>query len=161
MRQRKAKKAAGEKDSILDWIKTHIAVPHPHTGAAICPFAQQTIKQRRYEILPARRDLQQQIQQICDIFDVMALDIVILYVDYAISSTRLNKICESAHQSNPKHAVLYDHPKNAGLTKGVQFSYQKKPLVMIQNLAQLKSAQQKIPNWYKAWGLEQNDPMFY
>ncbi len=87
---------------------------------------------------------------------IFRLDIVVLYIDYKISEQRLATICKQAHDNKLHMAVMYDHPANKGLHKGVSFSYKRKPLVMIQPMDKLKEAQARLrrSGWYEAWGVE-------
>jgi hypothetical protein len=87
---------------------------------------------------------------------IFKFDIVVLYIDYKISEQRLATICEQAHKNKLHMAVMYDHPDNKGLHRGVSFSYKRKPLVMIQPLDKLKDAQARLrrSGWYEAWGVE-------
>lgn len=162
---RVAKKVA-EEDSvqeILEWIRTKVARVDRKTKQAICPFAKKTLQTNKIHITKAKMDVLRHIVQCCDVIPIFDLDIVILYFDTAISEKRLSKICAEAHRQRQNYAVLYDHPHNKGLIKGTQFSFQKKPLVMIQNLNKLKNAQSKLRRtaYYRAWGLDPDSGMFY
>ena len=147
---------------VYDWIKGHVAKKNPKTGKAVCPFAARTIKERSLYVLPAKVDVVDQIGHCCGLFAPFHFDIVILYIRYKITEKRLSDLCRQAHQNNPNFAILYDHPSNKGLHKGVQFSFQKAPLIMIQDLSKLKDAQQQLrtTGYYDAWGLDDLD-MFY
>ena len=87
---------------------------------------------------------------------IFKFDIVVLWIDYKISEKRLASICQQAHHNKLHMAIMYDHPLNKGLHKGVSFSYKRKPLVMIQPLEKLKKAQQQLKKtgWYEAWDIE-------
>lgn len=154
--------AVGSKD-IEDWIGQVVAKTHKASGAAICPYAKRTLKDRKIQIIPAKVDLLAQVRHCCDLFNTLALDIVILYFNYKITDRKLSKMCEQAHQANPSYAVMYDHPDNSGKHKGVSFSYGKAPLMFIQDLSKLKNAQQQLrrTDYYTAWGLDPNNSMFY
>lgn len=162
---RVAKKVA-EEDSvqeILEWIRTKVATVDRKTKQAICPFAKKTLQTNKIHITEAKGDVLRHIVQCCDVFPIFDLDIIILYFNTAISEKRLSKICAEAHQQRQNYAILYDHPSNKGLIKGTQFSFQKKPLIMIQDLNKLKDAQSKLKRtaYYTAWGLSPSDDMFY
>ena len=147
--------AVGSKD-IEDWIRQVVAKTHKASGAAICPFAKRTLEDRKIQITPAKVDVLDQIDQCCDLFDIFNLDIVILYFTHEITERKLSNLCKRAHQHNPNYAIMYDHPDNDGLHKGVSFSYGKAPLVMIQGMAKLKQAQRKLKQsgYYEKWDID-------
>ena len=47
--------------------------------------------------------------------------------------------------------------------KGVQFSFQKAPLLFIQDLNKLRDAQRRLQktDYYRVWGLDGDSDMFY
>lgn len=148
------------KKDIIRWITDEIGKKHKASGIAPCPFASKVIKDKTYEIIEAKVDLGNQIAHICDIIDIFKLDIVIVYCSNAITERRLKNICNKIQKQKPKAAIMYDHPDNDGLVAGMQFSYQKCPLVMIQPLSKLKAAQKTLKektNWYQIVG---NEDMF-
>ena len=147
---------------IEKWIRQVVAKTHKKSGAAICPFAKRTLQNDKIQISPAKVDVLDQIDHCCGLFNIFHLDIVILYFTRKITERKLSKICEQAHQHNPEFAILYDHPDNNGLHKGVSFSYGKAPLIMIQGLAKLKQAQQKLKRsgWYEKWGIDKMDQFY-
>ena len=148
---------------VYDWIREKISKTNPTVGKAICPFAKTSLKTKAIQVVPGKSNLVDQIDHCCNLFDSLALDCVVIYVQYKITEKQLSKICERAHKNNPNFAVLYDHPDNDGKHKGVSFSFGKCALIMIQKLEQLKQAQKKLQktDWYRAWGLNPNDAMFY
>ena len=160
--QKAVKVVVGSKD-IEKWIRQVVAKTHKASGAAICPFAKRTLEDRKIQITPAKVDVLDQIDLCCDLFNSLALDIVILYFTDQITERKLSDICKRAHKRNPDYAVMYDHPDNDGLHKGVQFSYQKAPLIFIQDLNKLKDAQSKLSktDYYRVWGLDVDSDMFY
>ena len=85
----------------------------------------------------AKKDVLSQIDHCCGLFNIFNLDIVVLYLEQPITERKLSNLCKKAHQQNPKFAIMYDHPDNDGLHKGVSFSYGKLPLIMIQDLETL------------------------
>lgn len=147
---------------VEQWIREELTQPNPATGKAICPFAKKTLETEAIQIVPAKTDLVAQIDHCCSVFDLLNLDIVVVYIQFEITEKKLSGIAAKAHKRNPKYAVLYDHPDNTGLHQGVSFSYQKCPLVMIQSLPKLKDAQSILrrTGYYDAWGLDDPD-MFY
>lgn len=147
---------ADESKLIENWIKGQIAKVHKKTGKAICPFAKKTIQDKTIQITKAKVNLLDHIIHCCHMIPIFRLDIVVLYIDYKISEQRLATICEQAHGNKLHMAVMYDHPDNKGLHKGVSFSYKRKPLVMIQPMDKLKDAQGRLrrSGWYEAWGVE-------
>lgn len=147
---------ADEGKDIEKWIRQVVAKTHKASGAAICPFAKRTLEDRKIQITPAKTDVLDQIDQCCGLFVSLGLDIVILYFTDEITASKLSKVCKRAHKNNPDYAIMYDHPDNDGLHKGVSFSYGKRPLVMIQDMAKLKQAQHKLKRsgYYEKWGLD-------
>jgi len=148
------------KKDIVKWISNVIGKKHKASGIAPCPFANKVIKDKTYEIIKAKTDLAKQVTHLCDIIDIFKLDIIIVYCDNTVIEKNLKKICNSIQKNKPHTAVMYDHPTNNGLVKGMQFSYQKCPLVMIQPMKKLKAAQKtlrKKTNWYQIVG---NEDMF-
>jgi len=160
--QKAVKVVVGSKD-IEKWIRQVVAKTHKASGAAICPFAKRTLADRKIQISMAKEDVLDQIDLCCDLFNSLALDIVILYFTDQITERKLSNICKRAHKQNPDYAIMYDHPTNDGLHKGVQFSYQKAPLLFIQDLNKLKDAQSKLSktDYYRVWGLDVDSDMFY
>lgn len=148
---------------IARWIRAKVARKNPKTGVSVCPYAAKTLKTKAFHILRGKSDLVAQIDHCCGVFDVLGMDIVIIYIDHKITEPILKKMCRRAHRRNPKFAIMYDHPANAGLHQGVSFSYQKTPLVMIQDLNRLKDAQSQLRRtaYYRAWGLDPDSGMFY
>lgn len=141
---------------IEKWIRQVVAKTHKASGATICPFAKRTLEDRKIQISPAKVDVLDQIDHCCGLFNIFHLDIVILYFTRKIAEPKLSKICEQAHKRNPEFAIMFDHPTNNGLHKGVSFSYGKAPLIMIQGLAKLKQAQQKLKKsgYYDKWDID-------
>ncbi len=154
--------AVGSKD-IEKWIGQVVAKKHKESGAAICPFAKKTLQDRKIQIAMAKKDVLAQVSHCCSLFNIFHLDIVILYFPYKISEKRLSHLCKKAHKQNKEYAVMYDHPSNNGKHKGVSFSFQKAPLLFIQNLNKLRDAQSKLSktDYYSVWGLNANSDMFY
>ena len=153
--------AVGSKD-IEKWIGQVVAKKHKASGAAICPFAKKTLEDRKIQIAVAKKDVLGQINHCCSLFNIFHLDIVILYFDHKITEKKLAGICKKAHRKNPLFAIMYDHPANNGLHKGVSFSYGKAPLIMIQGMAKLKQAQQKLKKsgYYKKWDIDSFDQFY-
>ena len=147
---------ADEGKDIEKWIRQVVAKTHKASGAAICPFAKRTLEDRKIQITPAKTDVLDQIDQCCDLFVSLGLDIVILYFNHEITERRLSNLCRRAHRNNPDYAIMYDHPDNDGLHKGVSFSYGKAPLIMIQDLARLKQAQGQLKRsgYYEKWSID-------
>ena len=141
---------------IEKWIRQVVAKTHKASGAAICPFAKRTLEDRKVQITPAKTDVLDQIDQCCGLFVSLGLDIVILYLNNEITERRLSNLCRRAHRNNPDYAIMYDHPDNDGLHKGVSFSYGKAPLIMIQDLARLKQAQGQLKRsgYYEKWSID-------
>lgn len=141
---------------IEKWIGQVVAKKHKASGATICPFAKKTLEDRKIQIAMAKKDVLSQISHCCGLFNIFHLDIVILYFTYEITERKLSNICKRAHQQNPTYAIMYDHPDNDGLHKGVSFSYGKAPLIMIQGMAKLKQAQQKLKQsgYYEKWDID-------
>lgn len=154
--------AVGSKD-IEKWIAGQVAKVHKETGTAICPFAKRVLQDKTIQITPAKVDVLDQIDQCCDLFGTFNLDIVIIFFNHEITEKKLSNLCAKAHKQNPNHAIMYDHPDNAGLHKGVQFSFQKAPLIFIQDLNKLKDAQSRLSktDYYRVWGLDVDSDMFY
>jgi hypothetical protein len=148
---------------VYDWIREKISKTNPTVGKAICPFAKTSLKTKAIQVVPGKSNLVDQIDHCCNLFDSLALDCVVIYVQYKITEKELSKICRKAYKQNSEFAILYDHPDNAGLHKGVSFSFGKAPLIMIQRLKQLKNAQRQLQktDYYESWGLNPNDAMFY
>ena len=154
--------AVGSKD-IEKWIRQVVAKTHKASGAAICPFAKRTLADRKIQITPAKTYVLDLIVHCCDLFNSLALDIVILYFTDEITERKLSNICKRAHKNNLKFAIMYDHPDNDGLHEGVSFSYQKTPLIFIQDLNKLNDAQRRLQktDYYRSWGLDDDSDMFY
>lgn len=165
--QKKAKKVVdvskpvGSKD-IEDWIRGQIVKTHKASGKAVCPFAKRTLKDKKIQIVPAKINVFDQIAQCCDLFHTLNLDICIFYFNYPITERKLKNLCARAHKRKPHYAIMYDHPDNNGKHKGVQFSFQKAPLIFVQDLAKLKAGQQllKKTGYYKAWGMEDMEQFY-
>lgn len=148
------------KKDIVKWISNVIGKKHKASGIAPCPFASKVIKDKTYEIIQAKVDLVKQVTHLCDIIDIFKLDIIIVYCSNAITENKLKKICNSIQKDKPHAAIMYDHPDNDGLVAGMQFSYQKCPLIMIQPMDKLKAAQKTLrekTDWYQKVG---NEDMF-
>ena len=154
--------AVGSKD-IEKWIRQVVAKTHKASGAPVCPFAKRTLEDRKIQITPAKEDVLDQIDQCCGLFVSLGLDVVILYFTDEITERQLSSICKRAHKRNPDYAVMYDHPDNDGPHKGIQFSFQKAPLIFIQDLNKLKDAQSRLrkTSYYRDWGLDADGDMFY
>jgi len=150
-------------EDVYDWIRTKISKTDPNVGKAICPFAKKSLEAKAIQVVPGKSDLVDQINHCCNIFNSLALDIVVIYVQYKITEKKLSSICAKAHSKNKNYAIMYDHPDNDGLHRGVSFSFGKCPLIMIQSLSKLKDAQSKLrrTGYYRAWGLDPNDGMLY
>ena len=110
----------------------------------------------------AKKDVLDQIVHCCSLFNIFNLDIVILYFTDKITEKKLSQLCKTAHKQNPMFAIMYDHPDNNGLHKGVSFSYGKAPLIMIQGMAKLKQAQQKLreSGYYEKWDIDSFDQFY-
>jgi len=147
---------------IEKWIRQVVAKTHKASGAAICPFAKRTLADRKIQITPAKVAVFDQIDLCCNLFNSLALDIVILYFTDQITERKLSNICKRAHKQNPDYAIMYDHPDNDGLHKGVSFSYGKLPLIMIQDMAKLKQAQHKLKQsgYYEKWSIDSFDQFY-
>ena len=147
---------AEESKLIENWIRGQVAKVYKKTGKAICPFAKKTLEDRKIQITMAKENVLDQIVHCCSLFNIFNLDIVILYFTDKITETKLKNICKRAHQQNPLFAIMYDHPANNGLHKGVSFSYGKAPLIMIQGMAKLKQAQEKLKQsgYYEKWDID-------
>ena len=141
---------------IEKWIRQVVAKTHKASGATICPFAKRTLEDRKIQITPAKVDVLDQIDHCCGLFVSLGLDIVILYFTHEITASKLSKVCKRAHKNNPDYAIMYDHPDNDGLHKGVSFSYGKAPLIMIQGMAKLKQAQKQLKKsgYYDKWDID-------
>ena len=153
---------ADEGKDIENWIRQVVAKTHKASGAAICPFAKRTLEDRKIQITPAKVAVFDQIDLCCNLFNSLALDIVILYFTDQITERKLSNICKRAHKQNPDYAIMYDHPDNDGLHKGVSFSYGKLPLIMIQDMAKLKQAQHKLKQsgYYEKWSIDSFDQFY-
>jgi hypothetical protein len=159
----KEKVADVSSKDVQDWIKQVVSKKNPKVGERICPYAEKTLKAKAIEIVPGKSNLVDQIHHCCSIFDALALECIIIYIQYKITEEALSKVCRKAHKLNPNYAVFYDHPDNNGKHKGVSFSFGKCPLIFVQPLKELKDAQSKLgrTSYYKHWGLNPNDSMFY
>ena len=148
---------------VYEWIEQTVSKKNPKVGERICPYAEKTLKAKTIQIVPGKSNLVDQIFHCCNLFGSLALECVVIYIQYKISENKLARICGEGHEGNPNFAVLYDHPDNAGLHKGVSFSFGKCPLIFIQPLKELKDAQSKLGRtaYYKRWGLCPDDDMFY
>jgi len=153
--------AVGSKD-IEKWIGQVVAKKYKASGATICPFAKKTLEDRKIQITMAKKDVLDQIVHCCSLFNIFNLDIVILYFTDKITEKKLSQLCKTAHKQNPMFAIMYDHPTNNGLHKGVSFSYGKAPLIMIQGMAKLKQAQQKLreSGYYEKWDIDSFDQFY-
>jgi len=148
---------------VYEWIEHKLGKKDPIVGERICPFAKKTVETKTIQVVHGVRDLGPQIDHCCDLFDTLALECVVIYIQYKISEARLSQICGRGHKQNPNYAVMYDHPSNNGLHRGVSFSFGKCPLVFIQPLKELKEAQGKLRKtaYYDNWGITHDDDMFY
>ena len=113
---------AEESKLIENWIRGQVAKVYKKTGKAICPFAKKTLQDKTIQITKAKVDLLEHIIHCCHMVPIFRLDIVVLYIDYKISEQRLATICKQAHNNKLHMAIMYDHPDNKGLHKGVSFS---------------------------------------
>jgi len=145
-----------ESKDIERWIRGQVAKKNPKVGKAICPYAAQTLKNKKIQIIEAKDNLLAQVNQLCDLFSVFNLDIIVIYINSKIKESTLANICRKAHNRTPSMAVMYDHPINSGKHKGVSFSFGKAPLVFIQSLPKIKVAQKQLEKtgYYKAWGIK-------
>ena len=148
---------------IEKWIRQVVIKTHKASKSPVCPFAKRTLQDRKIQITPAAPNVLAQIDQCCNLFNVLNLDIVIFYFNEPITEKKLASICRLSHRNNPNTAILYDHPDNDGLHKGVSFSFGKCPLIMVQDLNRLKNAQQQLrkTDYYLSWGLDPDNSMFY
>lgn len=148
---------------VEDWIKQVVSKKNSKVGERICPYAAKTLKTKAIQIVPGKSNLVDQICHGCNLFGSLALECIIIYIQYKITEKALSQICRKAHKLNTAYAVFYDHPDNNGLHKGVSFSFGKCPLIFVQPLKELKDAQSKLrrTSYYKSWGLRPNDDMFY
>tara|TARA_S200002703_G_scaffold114700_2_gene100210 strand:+ start:528 stop:1037 length:510 start_codon:yes stop_codon:yes gene_type:complete len=158
----KKRKVVEESKQIEKWIRQVVAKTHKESKSPVCPYAKTTLEDGKIQISPAKTDVLDQIDICCSLFTVFGLDIVILYFNNKITEKNLSAVCKKAHKKNPAFAIMYDHPANNGLHKGVSFSYGRKPLVMIQDLAKLKRAQKhlKRTGYYDKWGLDGLDQFY-
>ena len=147
---------------IEKWIGQVVAKKHKASGASICPFAKKTLEDRKIQITMAKKDVLSQIDHCCGLFNILHMDIVILYHTGEITERKLSNLCKKAHQQNPTFAIMYDHPDNDGLHKGVSFSYGKLPLIMIQDMAKLKQAQLKLKEsgYYEKWDIDSFEQVY-
>jgi|TARA_R100000479_G_C6386272_1_gene203114 hypothetical protein len=154
---------AVESKDIEKWIGQVVAKKHKESGATICPFAKKTLTDRKIQIAVAKEDVLSQVNHCCSLFNIFNLDIVILYFNHKITEKQLSNLCKKAHKKNNRFAILYDHPDNKGKHKGVSFSFQKAPLLFIQDLNKLKDAQSRLQKttYYRDWGLTVDSDMFY
>lgn len=152
--------AAEENKFILRWITHHLSKPQSKLeGLAICPYALKTIQANRYKIIPGKRPINKFIYQQCYDFDQAHSDIYIIWYD-KISEAYQDRLCSQIKHTFPELVVLYDNKENNGKIKGLQFSYQRKDLFMIQHLDTLKRHQKLLrekTNWYQLVG---NEDMF-
>jgi hypothetical protein len=148
---------------IEKWIRQVVVKTHKASSSPVCPYAERVLQDKTIQITPAKTDVLDQIDQCCGLFVSLGLDIVILYFTDEITERRLSNICRRAHKNNPDYAIMYDHPDNDGRHRGVQFSFQKAPLIFIQDLNKLKDAQSRLRKtpYYRSWGLDPDDGMFY
>lgn len=144
---------------IEKWIRQVVAKTHKASGATICPFAKRTLEDGKIQIVPAKVDVLAQVAHCCDLFHSLNLDVVVIYFNYKITERKLERLCEQAGHLSPNFALMYDHPDNDGLHKGVSFSFGKAPLLMIQEMGKLKKAQQTLnkSGWYAAWDIKDYD----
>ena len=154
---------AVESKDIEKWIRQVVIKKDKKNPTPVCPFAKRTLQDRKMQIAMAKKDVLSQIDHCCSLFNIFHLDIVILYFNHKITEKKLSDLCKKAHKKNNKFAILYDHPDNKGLHKGVSFSFQKAPLLFIQDLNKLKDAQSRLQktNYYRDWGLDADSDMFY
>ncbi len=154
--------AVGSKEDIEKWIRQVVIKTHKSSQQPVCPFAKKTLEDNKIQIAVAKKDVLSQINHCCSLFNIFHLDIVILYFDNKITERKLSNICKKAHRQNPLFAIMYDHPANNGLHKGVSFSYGKAPLIMIQGMAKLKQAQQKLKKsgYYDKWDIDSFDQFY-
>ena len=150
---------AAEESSLVRWITQHLAKPQQRLeGLAICPYALKAINSNRYKIIEGQRPIKKFIYQCCYQFN-KDIDIMIIWYD-RVSEPYQDEICSQITHTFPKLAVLYDNKINKGKIRGLQFSYQKRDLFMIQDLDTLKRHQKLLrrnTNWYD---LVKNDDMF-
>jgi hypothetical protein len=148
---------------VYDWIRGKVSKTDRKVGKAICPFAEASVKAKAIQVVPGKSNLVDQVNHCCSIFNIFALDIIIIYIQYPITEQQLAKVCEQSHKKNNQFAIMYDHPDNDGLHRGVSFSFQKAPLIFIQDLNKLKDAQSKLrrTSYYRSWRIDPNDSMFY
>jgi hypothetical protein len=148
---------------VYDWIRGKVSKTDRKVGKAICPFAEASVKAKAIQVVPGKSNLVDQVNHCCSIFNIFALDIIIIYIQYPITEQQLAKVCEQSHKKNNRFAIMYDHPDNDGLHRGVSFSFQKAPLIFIQDLNKLKDAQSKLrrTSYYRSWRIDPNDSMFY
>tara|TARA_B100000519_G_C14174588_1_gene405598 strand:+ start:604 stop:1068 length:465 start_codon:yes stop_codon:yes gene_type:complete len=153
---------AVESKDVESWIRGQVAKVNKKTRKAICPFAKATLQNKKIKILPAKDNVLAQVRQLCDLFAVLNLDIIIIYFNSKIKETKLSNICKQAHTRTPNLAVMYDHPDNKGTHEGVSFSFKKAPLIFIQSLPKLKEAQKILDKtgYYKAWGIKDYDQFY-
>ena len=147
---------------IEKWIRQVVAKTHKSSQQPVCPFAKKTLEDGKIQISPAKTDVLDQIDLCCDLFYSLNLDIVILYFTDEITERKLSNLCKRAHKNNPDYAIMFDHPDNDGLHKGVSFSYGKLPLLMIQDMAKLKQAQRKLKQsgYYEKWSIDSFDQFY-
>ena len=156
------KVGVGSKE-VYDWIRETIGKTNKKVGKAICPFAKASVEAKAIQVVPGKSDLVDQINHCCNLFSSLALDCVVIYVQYKITEQELAKVCGKGQKKNPSYAVMYDHPDNDGLHQGVSFSFGKCPLIFIQELSKLKDAQSRLrrTSYYQSWGIDPDDDMFY
>lgn len=156
------KVGVGSKE-VYDWIREKISKTDKDVGEAICPFAKKSLEAKAIQIVPGKSNLVDQISHCCNLFNSLALDCVVIYVQYSITEERLQQACQTAQEHNKEYAVMYDHPDNDGTHRGVSFSFGKCALIMIQRLSKLKNAQSRLrrTSYYQSWGLDPDDDMFY
>ena len=159
----KEKQVAVESKDIEKWIRQVVIKKDKKNPTPVCPFAKKTLEDRKIQIAMAKKDVLLQVSHCCNLFNIFNLDIVILYFNHKISEKRLADLCKKAHKQNPKYAIMYDHPYNNKKVKGVQFSFQKAPLLFIQDLNKLRDAQRRLQktDYYRVWGLDAHSDMFY
>jgi hypothetical protein len=111
---------------VYAWIEQAGGETDSNTGEAFCSYAKATVKTKTIQVVPGEFNLIHQINHCGSIFDALALQCVILYIQYKITESKLKQQCAQAQTLNPNYSIHYQYPH-----QDRPHVFQKAPLIFI------------------------------
>ena len=94
-----------EELKVENWIRRQVIKTHYKSGKTILPVKE---KIKKIQVVSAKNNVLDQINQCCDLFTLLNYDIVVFYFKSKITQKELTTICNKAHNKN-KHMSITPH----------------------------------------------------